>query len=554
LVPIAISGLVGYAVMSALSSHIRVNLAILTIINASLLVMIGKAVSRFFLAPSCSNLRLLPVPDGPARFLHRWMFRLAVIASFGWFGISALRILGLPKVAAAAALKVDGIVILIILVTLIIRKRRPVARWIRGAESKDPARMTAFMSVRRSLAGIWHVLAVVYLAVIFGVWIFDVEGGIEFALRASVLSLAVLGGARLLVVALEELIQRGTKFSHTEGSFPRLRRRVDAYLPIAHSSLSVIVWLAAVLTVVEIWGLGTFDWFDTPAGEVVLARLASIAFVVGSAVVAWEMVSAIIEVYLVGAIHNGTPVERSQRVRTLLPLLRNAFTIFLIVVVVLTVLSELGINIAPLLAGAGVVGIAIGFGAQTLVKDIITGMFILFENTIAVGDVVDVGGGHSGLVEHFSLRTLKVRDGTGGLHTVPFSSVTTVNNMSKDFSSYVFNIKVDYGQDTDRIVQLMKDLGKEMQDDPAYAKLILAPLEVFGVDSFGAETLVIQASFKTKPLQQWSVAREFNRRLKKKFDELGISMRAPERFVMMPNGLPAPTADVEAPPKAAKKS
>jgi small conductance mechanosensitive channel len=222
--------------------------------------------------------------------------------------------------------------------------------------------------------------------------------------------------------------------------------------------------------------------------------------------------------------------------------------------VVLTVLSELGINIAPLLAGAGVVGIAIGFGAQTLVKDIITGMFILFENTIAVGDVVDVGGGHSGLVEHFSLRTLKVRDGTGGLHTVPFSSVTTVNNMSKDFSSYVFNIKVDYGQDTDRIVQLMKDLGKEMQDDPAYAKLILAPLEVFGVDSFGAETLVIQASFKTKPLQQWSVAREFNRRLKKKFDELGISMRAPERFVMMPNGLPAPTADVEAPPKAAKKS
>jgi small conductance mechanosensitive channel len=387
------------------------------------------------------------------------------------------------------------------------------------------------------------------------IWAFDLQGGFDFVLRGTLISIAVIAGARLFGLAVERAVARGASLSNdAKLRHPRLYQRADTYLPIARGVSSIVIWFVALVALIDVWGFDSFAWFESADGRAMLGKIFSIAFVLISAVVAWEFVSAIIETYLVGAVRDGTPVERSQRVRTLLPLLRNAFTIFLIVVVVLTVLSELGINIAPLLAGAGVVGIAIGFGAQTLVKDIITGMFILFENTIAVGDVVDVGGGHSGLVEHFSLRTLKVRDGTGGLHTVPFSSVTTVNNMSKDFSSYVFNIKVDYGQDTDRIVQLMKDLGKEMQDDPAYAKLILAPLEVFGVDSFGAETLVIQASFKTKPLQQWSVAREFNRRLKKKFDELGISMRAPERFVMMPNGLPAPTADVEAPPKAAKKS
>ncbi len=538
LMPTAVFGFVGYLMMSLLTPPAVVSLATLTIVNASLLVLIAMALSRFMLAPGRPNLRLLPVNDRPARFLHRWACVIVAIAAFGWFGISALRLLGLPKIAAAAALKIVGLSILVILVTLIIRKRRGVASWIRGYQAVPAgSRFTGFQSIRRRLAEIWHLLAVAYLIVTFGIWLFNIEDGFEFVLRGTAVSLLVIGGARLVVLTMQSLLDSGAAFSRDPNRrYPRLQQRVDVYRPIVRSSLSVAIWLVAGLALIEAWGLGTLDWFETPEGRLAAARIVSVALVVVSAIVIWEFVSAIIESYLIGAVKDGSPVQRSQRVRTLLPLLRNAFLIFLIVVVILIVLSEVGLNIAPLLAGAGVVGLAIGFGAQTLVKDVITGIFILFENTIAVGDVVDVGGGHSGLVEHFSIRTIKLRDNSGGVHTVPFSAVTTVNNMTKDFAFYVFNIKVDYAQDTDRVVEVVTELGKELQNDMGFCDKVLAPLEIVGIDSFGSDALVLQARFKTRPIQQWTVGREFNRRLKKRFDELKIPLTFPQSMLLLQSG------------------
>jgi small conductance mechanosensitive channel len=214
---------------------------------------------------------------------------------------------------------------------------------------------------------------------------------------------------------------------------------------------------------------------------------------------------------------------RSARTRTLLPLLRNAFLVFLIIVTSIVVLGELGINTAPLLAGAGVIGLAIGFGAQTLVKDVINGIFILFENTVAVGDVVDLDKGHSGVVEAMSIRALKLRDNTGAVHTVPFSDVTSVKNMTKDFSYYVFDIPVAYDQDTDAVIDALHELGAQMQNDPAYRADILDPLEVVGVNAFTDKAVMLQARIKTRPSKQWSVGRELNRRMKKRFEELGFA-------------------------------
>src|SRR3954463_2036523 len=174
----------------------------------------------------------------------------------------------------------------------------------------------------------------------------------------------------------------------------------------------------------------------------------------------------------------GTRIERSARVRTLLPLLRNAVMVLLITVVSLVTLSEFGVNIAPLLAGAGVIGLAIGFGSQTLVKDVITGLFILFEDTISVGDVVDVGNGHSGLVEAITIRTIKLRDMAGGVHSIPFSQVNSVLNMTKDFSYYVLDIAVAYGEDPDGVVGIIKDLGAELQATPQFGRVILEPIEI----------------------------------------------------------------------------
>jgi small conductance mechanosensitive channel len=536
LIPVGVFGVVGYALLSTIGPPAVVSVATLTIINATMLVLGVLSISRFILAPRTPALRLVPFGDKAARFLHRWVCWVGAIVAFGCFGVSALVVLGLPRVAAHGALKLVALSILVILVGLVIADRKEVAGWIRGKPGEGRG-SAAFWSVRQRLAEVWHLLAIAYLIAAFAVFVFDVQGGFDFIMHATLVSILVVAAARLCVLLIENAATRGTTMTHGAADrFPRLSERADIYLPILRAGGSVAVWFAALLALADVWGVDAVAWVTGPDGRAILARIFSIGFVVVSAVVAWEFVSAVIETYLVGAVNDGTPVQRSQRVRTLLPLLRNAFLIFLIVVVVLIVLSELGLNIAPLLAGAGVVGLAIGFGAQTLVKDVITGIFILFENTIAVGDVVDVGGGHSGLVEHFSIRTIKLRDNNGGVHTVPFSAVTSVNNMTRDFAYYVFNIKVDYAVDSDRVVEAVTALGAELQQDPSYCDLILAPIEIVGLDSFGPDAAVLQVRFKTRPIKQWAVGREFNRRLKKRFTELGLPLSFPQSMLLLPGG------------------
>ena len=511
------------------------------------------AISRFLLAPRTPSLRLIPLGDRAARFLHRWLCWIGAIVAFGCFGITALRVLGLPKVAAHAALKLVALSILVILIGLVVKERKDIARWIRGDRKAQGAKgPSAIRSLRQRVAEVWHLLAIAYLAATFAVFVFDIDGGFDFILHATLVSVLVIAAARLSIHLVEHAVTRGTTLTHGSDRYPRLRERADIYLPIVRAGTSAIVWLVASVVLVDVWGVDAVGWVTGPEGRVALAHTFSIALIVIGAIVAWEFVSAVIETYLVGAVKDGTPVQRSQRVRTLLPLLRNAFLIFLIVVVVLVVLSELGLNIAPLLAGAGVVGLAIGFGAQTLVKDVITGMFILFENTVAVGDVVDLGGGHSGLVEHFSIRTIRLRDSNGGVHTVPFSNVTSVNNMTKDFAYYMFNIKVDYAIDSDRVVEAVTLLGAELQEDCDYKDLILAPIEIIGLDSFGADAAILQARFKTKPIKQWSVGREFNRRLKKRFAQLGIPQSFTQSVTILSGGGDATASDTAAPLPAEK--
>ncbi|MGA0315558.1 MAG: mechanosensitive ion channel family protein [Alphaproteobacteria bacterium] len=234
--------------------------------------------------------------------------------------------------------------------------------------------------------------------------------------------------------------------------------------------------------------------------------------------------SALVERYLTEA------GDISSRAKTLLPLLRTTLLVILSTLVVLVTLSELGLNIGPLLAGAGVVGLAVGFGAQTLVKDIITGIFILTEDQIAVGDVVRIGS-HSGLVEQLTLRTIRLRDTAGNVHIVPFSEVTTVENMTKEFSRYLFEIGIAYREDTDQVTDVLHGIGRDMEADEVYGPMIVEPLEVLGVDSFGDNAVNIRARITTQPIMQWRVGREFNRRMKKRFDELSIEMPFPHRTI-----------------------
>ncbi|MDH3911148.1 MAG: mechanosensitive ion channel, partial [Rhodospirillales bacterium] len=310
--------------------------------------------------------------------------------------------------------------------------------------------------------------------------------------------------------------------------FPTLEERANRYLFVVHRVSKTVVNVLAALVLLQIWGLDIAGWLFSETGRVVAARLATILLILAGAWVVWEVVSSSVQRYLEDRDEAGGAKHLSARMRTLLPLFRNTVRVVLVVFVVLTVLSELGVNIAPLLAGAGVIGLAIGFGAQTLVKDVITGVFILLEETIAVGDVVTLGS-NTGVVEGLTIRTVRLRDLTGTVHTVPFGDVTSVLNLTKDFSFAIIDVGVAYREDIDEVIEVLKQIGAEVQADETYGPLILEPLEVLGLDSFGDSSVNIRVRFKTLPIKQWMVRREFNRRMKRRFDELGIEIPFPHQ-------------------------
>lgn len=224
------------------------------------------------------------------------------------------------------------------------------------------------------------------------------------------------------------------------------------------------------------------------------------------------------------------PGATRQRVTTLVGLLRTLALVMLWGVVFVVSLDQLGVNITPILAGAGIVGLAVGFGAQSLVRDLISGFFLVLENQVRVGDVAVING-TGGLVEAITFRTIVLRDLAGVVHVFPHGLVNTLANMTKGWSAYVIDVGVAYKEDTDRVVEVMQRVADELREDSAYGHRILGPIEIFGVDNFGESEVTIKARFRTLPLEQWNVGREYRRRLKKAFDAEGIEIPFPHRSI-----------------------
>ncbi len=230
-------------------------------------------------------------------------------------------------------------------------------------------------------------------------------------------------------------------------------------------------------------------------------------------------------------------IANEKRVKTLTGMLRTICLTLVWVIGIVMSLDQIGLDITPILAGAGIVGLAVGFGAQNLVRDIINGFFMILENQIRVGDV-GVVNGTSGLVEAISFRTITLRDQSGTVHIFPNGTVTTLANMTKDWSAYVMDIGVAYKEDTDRVVEVMREVGEDFRHDQQVGRKILEPIEILGVDAFGESEVVIKARIKTLPIEQWSVGREYRRRLKKAFDREKIEIPFPHRTLYMGEASP----------------
>jgi len=545
LLPIIAFAVAAYLTLSIVGPLEKTRLVALAWVNAFILSHSLIALLNVFLAPHSSSLRLSRLLDENANYLMIWGKRLSYTTVYGYFALQAALLLGLPFDAYEAMLRILGMFVTLFIIIMILQNRETVAQYIalRSFEkTSDTEKVTTpehpyskvqqhAQGIRIRLAKTWHLLALMYVILLYGVWALRIPGGFFFLFRATALTIIALFVTRTILVLLNVLFTKGFNLKdELKARFLGLEKRANQYLSTLHIVLRVCTYFLGFMTVLQAWGLHTLNLLSSEPGRVLGGTIASVGGIILVTFIIWEIANNLIENSLSPKKINETNIEVNARTLTLLTVTRKALAIVLTVVATLMVLAEIGLNIAPLLAGAGVLGLAIGFGSQKLVQDVITGVFILLEDQIAVGDVVDLGG-LAGVVEAVSIRTVRLRDVTGTVHTIPFSAISTVSNKTKYFSYYVMDVGIGYRESVDDVMVVLKEIGADLQSNPEYAAKILEPLEILGVDAFADSAVIIKARIKTVPTKQWWVGREFNRLMKNKFDELDIEIPFPHQTI-----------------------
>jgi len=535
LLPIGAFAVISYGMIRAVQPLPTTELVLLLANNAYIAIRAVMLTSRMLFSPNSAHLRLVPLHDETAAYITIWLRRIVVVLVVGWAVAEAGLLFGVPWAVYDGITRFSLLIVSLFLIIVVMQNRHLVAERLRAPELKpgdhpDRSRRM-FRALRDRLAEIWHVLAILYLLALWGVWALEVRDGFERLLRGSGLTLAILSLAKGADYGLRRALERGFRITPDLAKrYPGLEQRANRYLPVLKGTVSAIVVMVTLLILMEVWGIGAFEWFRRGAlGARVVRSLVSIGLTVLAAVTVWEVMNAAIQRRLV-KLSRDTQAARSARIRTLLPMLRTALLIIIMIFVALNVLSEIGVNVAPLIAGAGVVGVAIGFGSQTLVKDVITGMFLLLEDAVAVGDTVTLGTPQmTGVVEQLSIRSIRLRAMDGSVHIVPFSAVTSVTNMTRDFAFAVVDVALPYGEDMDRVTTVLREISEEMRQEPRWASATRDEIDVMGVDKLLETGVVVRARMKTDPSQRWPVTRELNRRIQTRFEAEGIKINSPWR-------------------------
>jgi small-conductance mechanosensitive channel len=493
-------------------------LAVLDAVAASQTLLAGLTL---LFTPDPPGLRLLSMRPSAAAYLMRWGRRLILIAVPGYaIGVVAL-LLGLSPSAHAALQKVVGLALLICLAIIVVQRRRSVRRWL----SARPDAIGVLAWSRNGLARYWHWIALFFLAAAWLAWTLGAPDAFArilwyFVMTASVVLVAAI--ARTAVHAVLGAARPEASEAAAATPVNPLRRRLSVYHPAILRLATLAINVLALLALLQLYGVGGLSWLlTTDVGQRVVSGFVTLTVTIALAFAVWEGVNIAIQMHL-ETLRLGAQAARSARLRTLLPLIRTTLGITVAVVAGLMVLSEIGVNIAPLLAGAGIVGVAIGFGSQKLVQDVITGVFLLLENTMQVGDVVKVGD-QAGLVESLSVRTIRLRTEDGSVVVIPFSAVTTVINMTRDYSRAVISVNIAADEDIDRVTDQMRAIVREMREEEAWSTIILDELEVWGLDRITDTALQIKCRIMCTPFGRWPVGREFNRRLKGRFQVVGVA-------------------------------
>ena len=521
-----------------------VKLVILAVVNAYALLRGLICAVRALAGPY----GLFQVRAETAAYIEIWARRIVTVGVAGIALANVALLLGLHRSGYAALLRLVMLVVHLFIVVIILQCRGQVAQAIRAPAGRNGAAAR----LRNHLAGLWHYLAIALDLALWAVWALNIRNGYALLLQYFVGTLVVVLIARLATIVVLSLIDRGFRINpDIQQRFPGLEIRANRYLPLLRKIIAGGIGFIGFVAVLEVWGVNAIVWFyGGQIGSRLLSALATVGIAALAAAAIWEISNALMD-RQINALSREGHYARAARLRTFQPMLRTALLCLIVAVVGLTALSEVGVNVAPLLAGAGIVGIAIGFGSQKLVQDLITGLFLLLENTVQVGDNVTVSG-LSGTVENVSIRTIRLRAGDGSVHIVPFSAVTTLTNASRGAGNAAVSVNVSYKEDTDRAGEILKDIVADMRREPEYRQAIRGDLELWGVDKVDGSMASIVGQIRCTDSGRWPVQREFNRRMKRRFQEEGIQIASASQTILMQVPAPAEAETKEMPRRAAR--
>ncbi len=500
------------------------------LLNAFLVVEISKLALRIVLVPRFPPVRLLPITDDNAAYWSFWIGRIISLVGYGFMFVAPM-ITAMVSSAAGGAVQVLTMATAVtIAVIIVLQNKDDVRKWLSDMslrhENKGLWRLLAAVGQH------WHVLVIAYLLALLAVWFANPEEALPFMLGATVQSaIAILVGS-LIVTFIGRFVSTGLSLpDDLRKRLPLLEGRLRAFVP---GVMAVVRWLviaAVIIAIGQAWSLFDFvSWIGSDEGLAVAGSIVSAALIILAAIILHVVVASWVE-YRLNTTGGRMPTAREK---TLLSLFKNAFTIALVVFGLMLALAQIGVNIAPLLAGAGVIGLAIGFGAQKLVEDIITGIFIQFENIMNEGDVVEAAG-KSGVVERLTIRSVTIRDMSGTIHLIPFSAVAQVSNMVRGFSFYVSEVEIAYDSDIEQAKQAMRDAFAQVMEHPEYQKVILDDLDLQGLIAITPASVSLRSRIKTLAGQQWGAGRFYSETLMRLFAERGIETPTP-RVSYVPGG------------------
>ncbi len=518
-------------------------------LNAFLLVEMAKVAVRLVLSPSATSLRPLPIGDWAASYMSSRINLIVGVVGYGQLLVVPIINNNISFAAGRAVSALIAFGVLSFAIWLVLSNRKLVTDWLLGHQATEdtseqevaPAEdgeaahdvPKAPQSRRRHgalvyLARHWHWPALAYLLAMFFIVMLRPGDAMfqTFFASGQVLVVGLIGFAASGFVS-RMMVQGVTLPPSVSDRVPLLQDRFNAFVPKTLFILRAAIFLIVVLLAFNAIGLIDLRaWMVSQFGIRLTGTLVSVSLVLLVSFGIWLALTSWVD-YRLNPEFGRVATAREQ---TLLTLLRNAATIALVIITLMFVLAEIGLDIAPLLASAGVLGLAIGFGAQKMVQDIITGIFIQFENAMNVGDVVTVGG-VTGTVERLTIRSVSLRDLQGVFHIIPFSSVDMVSNYVKDYGYFVCDMGVAYRENIEEAKQAMLDAFAELKGDQDQADGILDDLEWFGLNSFGDSAVMLRARIKCVPGRQWGIGRAYNGVLKKVFDDRNIEIPFPHQTV-----------------------